>query len=126
MELYNETGQSMESDRVMREKGTGTIVVSKYGTYHASITQKKETNHKTFKTKKEAEEFLDNCVKHFKSAGKQMIVDQHVRKKHTGTIYRRASGRYSARIIQNKNTKSKTFDTVEECEAFLKNCCNNT
>lgn len=125
LKLYNETGKRMDADRIMRKKGTGNIIRRANGTYHASITQNKETNHKTFKTRKDAEEFLDNCVKHFNLTGKQMIINQHVRKKHTGTIYRRASGRYSAKIIINKNTKTKTFDTVEECEAFLKNCRNN-
>lgn len=125
LKLYNATGKRMDPDRRIRKQGTGSIVASKHGTYYASITQNKETIHNTFKTRKEAEEFLDNCVKHLKSTGKQMIVDQHVRKKHTGTIYRRASGRYSARIIQNKKRKVGTFDTVEECEAFLENCRNN-
>jgi len=42
-----------------------------------------------------------------------------MRKKGTGTIYRR--GRiYRAEITKNGKAKRKTFDTVEECEAFLK------
>lgn len=57
----------------------------------------------------------------YNETGKCMETDIK-RKKGTGCIVRTPSGNYFATITQNGKTKRKTFDTVEECEEFLKNC----
>ena len=51
------------------------------------------------------------------------------RKTGTGGIQKQPNGRYRALHRKNKKTKAKTFDTIEECEDWLKimysNCNHN-
>jgi len=74
-----------------------------------------------YNTKSKAREALNI----YNETGKCMESDRVRKRRGTGTIHPTASGRYSARITQNKKTKCATFDTVEECEEFLKNCRND-
>lgn len=56
---YNSTGERMESDRIMRKQGTGTICKSKNGKrYLAQIRINKKRHSKTFGTVAECEEWL--------------------------------------------------------------------
>ena len=67
-------------------------------------------------TKQKAEEAL----KYFNETGEHIESDRRSRRKMgTGTIRKRGK-RYEARYTNNKKTFHKTFDTVEECEEWLK------
>lgn len=119
LKLYNKTGKRMESDRSRRKKGTGCVRYDR-GKYVASIERNKKRYSRCFETKGKAEAFLNDFIKHFDSNGTIMKLSNTRRKKGTGTIRRNSVGRYQASIIKNKLYKSKTFDTVEECEAWMK------
>ena len=68
-------------------------------------------------TKEKAEEALN----HFLQTGERMDSDRKTRKKGTGSIRKSRSGkRYIAEYRKNKKTFTKTFDTVEQCEEYLK------
>jgi group I intron endonuclease len=71
-------------------------------------------------TKEKAMEALN----HYNLTGECMPSDRSRRKKGTGTINKR-NGKYEAKYKKNKKTKSKTFDTKEECENWLKIMYNN-
>ena len=67
-------------------------------------------------TKEKAEEAL----KCYLQTGERMDSDRKGRKRGTGGIYNTRNGRYLAQYQKNKKTFKKTFDTVEECEEWLK------
>tara|TARA_B100000902_G_scaffold370979_1_gene396559 strand:+ start:265 stop:864 length:600 start_codon:yes stop_codon:yes gene_type:complete len=68
-------------------------------------------------TKEKAEESLT----HFLKTGERIDSDRIQRKMGTGTIQKTNNGkRYRARYMKNKKRMSKTFDTVEQCEEWLK------
>ena len=68
-------------------------------------------------TKEKAEEAL----KHFLKTGERIEPDRKIRKKGTGAIGKSKNGkRYEARYRKNKKQYSKTFDTPEQCEQWLK------
>ena len=121
LKLYNETGERIESDRKFRKSGTGCVCLRPNGTYRAQIKKNKKVYCKAFATEDEAEAFLDKFVKHFNSTGN--IMDYGLKKRRkmgTGQISRTPNGRYRAVFKQNGKRKGKTFDTVGECEAWLK------
>lgn len=64
------------------------------------------------------------ALNHYNLTGECMPSDLDRRKKGTGTICNRHNGRYYARYIKNKKPKSKTFDTPEQCEEWLKSKLN--
>ena len=66
-------------------------------------------------TKEKAEESLT----HFLKTGERMESDRTMRKRGTGSI-RKTGKRYRAEYRKNKKHISKTFDTPEECEEWLK------
>ena len=66
-------------------------------------------------TKEKAEEAL----KHYLKTGERIESDRMMRKKGTGTIFKRGK-RYRAVYRKIKKFKSKTFDTPEQCEEWLK------
>ena len=66
-------------------------------------------------TKEKAEKALS----HYNASGERIDSDRIQRKKGTGTIGKRGK-RYRARYTKNKKRFRKTFDTVEECEEWLK------
>tara|TARA_B100000902_G_scaffold244159_1_gene231147 strand:+ start:505 stop:1092 length:588 start_codon:yes stop_codon:yes gene_type:complete len=66
-------------------------------------------------TKEKAEESLT----HFLKTGECIESDRTMRKKGTGTIRKRGK-RYRAEYMKNKKRMSKTFDTPEQCEEWLK------
>ena len=68
-------------------------------------------------TKQKAEEAL----KHYLQTGERMDSDRTLRKKGMGTIRKTKNGkRYEAAYKKNKKRSSKTFDTPEQCEEWLK------
>ena len=68
-------------------------------------------------TIEKAEEALNN----FLITGEQIDSDRNMRKRGTGSIRKNKNGkRYEALYIKNKKTFSKTLDTIEECEEWLK------
>tara|TARA_B100000902_G_scaffold292427_1_gene278812 strand:+ start:455 stop:1156 length:702 start_codon:yes stop_codon:yes gene_type:complete len=68
-------------------------------------------------TKEKAEEAL----KHYLKTGERIDSDRKTRKKGTGTITKSKNGkRYRARYMKNKKYKTKIFDTVQQCEEYLK------
>ena len=68
-------------------------------------------------TKEKAEEAL----KHYNETGECMESDRTIRKCGTGSICKSRNGkRYRARITINKKNSAKTFDTIKECEEWLK------
>jgi group I intron endonuclease len=68
-------------------------------------------------TKEKAEEAL----KHYLKTGECIDSDRTQRKKGMGTIRKTKNGkRYQAAYKKNKKFKSKTFDTPEQCEEWLK------
>ena len=68
-------------------------------------------------TKEKAEEAL----KHYLQTGERMDSDRKSRKHHTGTIRKSKNGkRFVAQYMKNKKRSSKTLDTPEECEEWLK------
>ncbi len=66
-------------------------------------------------TKEKAEESLT----HFFKTGERIESDRIQRKKRTGSIKKRGK-RYQARYTKNKKRITKTLDTVEQCEEWLK------
>ena len=64
-------------------------------------------------------EDLREALKHYNLTGERMESDTKKRKRGTGNIQPR-SGRHQARYYIKKQRKYKTFDTEEQCEAFLK------
>ncbi len=66
-------------------------------------------------TKEKAEQAL----KHYLQTGERIEPDRTQRKKGMGNITKRGK-RYRARYIKNKKTFTKTLDTPEECEEWLK------
>ncbi|MAJ58657.1 MAG: hypothetical protein CL936_00930 [Deltaproteobacteria bacterium] len=68
-------------------------------------------------TKEKAEEALSIFLK----TGERIECDRKTRKKGTGTIIKTKNGkRYVAQYTKNKKRSSKTFDTPEQCEEWLK------
>tara|TARA_B100000902_G_scaffold221690_1_gene210645 strand:- start:224 stop:925 length:702 start_codon:yes stop_codon:yes gene_type:complete len=68
-------------------------------------------------TKQKGEEALT----HFLKTGECIESDIKTRKKGTGTIRKSKNGkRYRAQYRKNKKKSSKTLDTVEQCEEWLK------
>jgi len=68
-------------------------------------------------TKEKAEEALN----HFNAIGECITSDRTQRKMGTGSIGKSRNGkRFEARYTKNKKRVYKTFDTVEECEEWLK------
>lgn len=63
------------------------------------------------------------ALKLYKETGERMKSDVHKRRAGTGTIIK-VRERYRAEITINKKKYSKTFDTIEECEAWLKSRSN--
>jgi len=59
------------------------------------------------------------ALKLYKSTGERMESDLCTRKKGTGTIRKTKENRYQAQITINKKRYCKTFDTPEQCEAWL-------
>tara|TARA_B100001057_G_scaffold501222_1_gene622159 strand:+ start:5275 stop:6066 length:792 start_codon:yes stop_codon:yes gene_type:complete len=110
LELYNETGKCMESDRKLRKQGTGSIVKTKNGKrYRAIVSINNKRYSRTFGTVEQCEEWI--------KSGK--ITESRNRKPGTGNI-RKRNQRYEARIMINKKRYCNNFDTVEECEEWLK------
>ena len=100
----------------------GTVTYNKsHKKWHVKGVSPEQNHIGCYNTESKAREAL----KLYNETGKCMESDRVRKKRGTGSIYRRASGRYRAEITQNGKTTRKTFDTVEECEAFLKNCRNN-
>ena len=60
-----------------------------------------------------------NALNHFNVTGKRIESDRTTRKKGTGSIKTHGK-RHQARYTKNKKTFTKTLDTVEECEEWLK------
>ena len=68
-------------------------------------------------TKEKAEQAL----KHFLKTGERIDSDRTYRKRGTGTIQKSNNGkRFVAGYGKNKKTYRKTFDTVEQCEEWIK------
>ena len=68
-------------------------------------------------TKKKAEEALNLFLK----TGERIDSDRNMRKRGTGTIRKNKNGkRYEALYVKKRKNFSKTFDTVEECDEWLK------
>ena len=68
-------------------------------------------------TKDKAEQALN----HFHKTGECIESDRTMRKMGTGTIFKTNNGkRYGTKYTKNKKTFRKTFDTVEQCEEWLK------
>ena len=61
----------------------------------------------------------EEALTHFLKTGECIESDRTMRKIGTGTIQKRGK-RFRARYWKNKKNFSKTFDTVEECEEWLK------
>ena len=61
----------------------------------------------------------EQALKHYLKTGERMDSDRTERKKGTGSIQKNRK-RYRARYKKNKKRFSKTFDTREECEEWLK------
>ena len=61
------------------------------------------------------------ALTHFLKTGERVESDTTMRKQGTGGIRKSKNGkRFKARYFKNKKYKSKTFDTPEECEEWLK------
>jgi len=68
-------------------------------------------------TKKKAKQALN----HFNKTSERIDSDRTFRKSGTGSIRKNNNGkRYVAYYMKNRKTFGKTFDTVEECEEWLK------
>ena len=66
-------------------------------------------------------EKAEHALNHFLKTGERMDSDRKNRKKGTGFIIKSKNGkRYQARYRKNKKQYSKTFDTPEQCEQWLK------
>ena len=65
-------------------------------------------------------EIAKEALKHFLKNGEYIESDRKQRKKGTGTIQKRKNGKYQAGYMKNKKRFSKTFDTPEQCEEWLK------
>ena len=61
----------------------------------------------------------EQSLTHFLKTGKRMEGDRNMRKRRTGSIQKQGK-QYRARYTKNKKYKSKTFDTPEQCEEWLK------
>ena len=61
----------------------------------------------------------EQAITHFLKTGECIDSDRRMRKMGTGTIRKRGK-RYEATYKKNKKRLSKTFDTPEECEEWLK------
>ncbi len=66
------------------------------------------------------EEKAREALNHYNLTGERMKSDRKNRKKGTGGIYPTPNGRHQAQYMINGKRKYKNFDTVEQCEAFLK------
>jgi len=63
----------------------------------------------------------EEALKHYLQTGERIESDRTMRKMGTGTIRKSKNGkRYNAMYTKNKKRVSKTFDTPEQCEAWLK------
>ncbi len=113
-------GERMDSDRTYRKRGTGSIRKTKNGKrYRAMYMKNKVLFTKTFDTIEECEKWLENSLNHFNATGKIMESDRTRRRMGTGSIFKNGK-RYIAAYTKNKKRSSKTFDTVEQCEEWLK------
>ena len=121
LDHYNSTGERLESDTNVRKKGTGTIkrkILKRNGKtkFQGIYSWKKKRAYKTFDTVEECENWLKKMYE---------LSIRPKRKLGTGCIEKSKNGkRYKAGIIKKGKKKSKTFDTIEECENWLKNADN--
>ena len=116
----------IEAENSMVPRGYN-VKKNNWGTFYFDRQQRKwqvrDRNKKHighYFTKEKANEAL----KLYKSTGERMKSDVHKRRMGTGSIQKRGK-RYRAQIYMNKKFKSKTFDTVEQCEAWFKSRSNN-
>ena len=65
------------------------------------------------------EQKAEEALKHYLKTGERIESDRIQRKQGTGTI-QKSGKRYRARLQKNKKRFTKTFDTVEQCEEWLK------
>ena len=111
--LYNTTGEIMPSDIVRRRKGTGSISFNKKEKKWLVRGKSREQNHVgLYLTKEKAEEALDL----YNTTGERMPSDIETRRKGTGTITKRKSGRF---IAVYKRKSIGTFGTEADAEAAL-------
>ena len=82
---------------------------------------KKSKNIGIYLTKEQAIEALN----HYNLTGKCMPSNRCIRKRGTGSIKKKHNGKYRARYSRNKIYREKQFDTIEECENWLKIMYNN-
>lgn len=117
LKLFNETGTLLESDcKKTRTPNTGSIFKLN-GRYQARVTIKGKRKGKIFDTVEECEAWIKETFENYEQNG---TFDRERRKKGEGCIVCRKSGRYKAAISKEGIRCTKTFDTVEECEAWLR------
>lgn len=66
------------------------------------------------------EEKARRALKLYNESGEVLPSDCFRRKKGIGTINKRLNGKYQATLVRKKKRYNKTFDTVDECERWLK------
>lgn len=126
LQHYNETGEILESDMSRRKSGTGQLFfVKSLQKYRAVFSKKGRKRCKLCNTTEEAEEFLSKCLEHFNLTGNIDYDRKRMRKRGTGSIRPTPGGRYRGCFYYNRKNQrrinvSKVFDTVEECETWLK------
>ena len=66
-------------------------------------------------------EKAENALNYFNASGEIIESDRKYRRRGTGSIRKSQNGkRYEAKYDKNKKRFNKTFDTVEQCEEWLK------
>ena len=115
---FNATGKIIDPDRTIRKMGTGCVTFKKSNNKYQVYGPKPDSKYiGSYLTKEKAEEVLN----HFNATGNIIESDTTIRKKGTGCIRKSRNGeRYQARYVKNRKEFSKTFDTPEQCEEWLK------
>ena len=119
---YKFTAEQRENNRqaaIRREANRdrfGTVSFNKIMNKYVAYGPKPDKNFIGYYfTEQKAEESLT----HFLKTGKRMDSDRKNRKMGTGSIRKRGK-RYEAKYMKNKKTFTKTLDTPEQCEEWIK------
>ena len=119
---YKHTVESREKSRQSQNRRLANRDRFGYVTFDKSSNKYKATGPKPdskcigrYYTKDKALEALNQ----FNKTGERIQSDRTRRRMGTGSIFKNGKG-YQARYVKNKKTFTKTFDTVEECEEWLK------
>ncbi len=132
---YNLTlgGEGMSGYKASKEarekRSQATILRNANRDRFGSVDFRKTENKYRARGPKPAQKFIgmyftrakaEKALKHYNASGERIESDRKQRrKKGTGTIWKQGK-RYRAEYKKNKKRVNKTFDTVEQCEEWLK------